>query len=63
MLIRSLLGMCLLLTAGCRGERLEWVRPVAECPGGKVNTERKIVDTLPGGRVRSTTMRADACLE
>ena len=50
---------CLLLT-GCVGDRL--VRE-GTCPGGRVDIEKRVVDTNAMGRIRNTTIRTNACLD
>ena len=61
--------LCALLLGGCERGRWVWAedRPViapvvAECPGGRVNVEKRTVDVGVVGRTRNTTVRTDACL-
>jgi len=60
----ALLLAIALLVAGCRVTGGRWVveEPARTCPGGVINQERRFVDTFTGGRVRTTTVRTDACL-
>jgi hypothetical protein len=55
-----------LVMTGCRGRWVEDdVAVIApSCRGGKINTERRVTDTSPiTGRIRTTTLRTDACLD
>jgi hypothetical protein len=61
--MRIALLIVLLLTTGCRVTGGRWVEDDARrCPGGVINSERRVVDTWVGGRVRTTILRNDACL-
>ena len=50
-----------LLLAGCRvqGGRFVVDEP---CPGGRIDTERRVTDQLPQGQVRTTSVRSNLCL-
>lgn len=64
-MIRSIvLVVIALLCCSCRITGGRWVVDDVErrCPGGVVNTEKRMVDTWVGGRVRNTTIRTDACM-
>ena len=57
------LALAMVIT-GCRTTGTRWVQEeVISCPGGRIDTQRRITDTLPGGRTRSTLIRTNACLE
>lgn len=61
--------MLALLLAGCSDQatRGRWqyvVDPVVkECPGGRVNVERRTIATSPAGITRNTTTRTNTCLD
>jgi hypothetical protein len=55
--------LVVLLSSGCRVTGGRWVEDDARrCPGGVINSERRVVDSWVGGRVRTTTTRTDACV-
>ena len=53
--------LALLTLTDCRVIGGRWVEE-QPCPGGNINTERRVIDTLPD-RTRTTTIRTNACLE
>lgn len=60
--VLALIGI-VLLSSGCRVTGGRWVEDDARrCPGGVINSERRVVDSWVGGRTRATTTRTDACI-
>ena len=57
--------LVVLLLGGCRiqGGRFVVDEEKPPCPGGRLDTERRITDQLPHGQVRTTTIRSNLCLD
>ena len=54
-----------LALGGCRIQGGRFVVDEVEkpCPGGRIDTERRITDQFPQGQVRTTTIRSNMCLD
>ena len=62
--VAVMLALIALVTSGCRLTGGRWVvEEETRCKGGVITTERRMVDTFHGGRVRNTTERTSTCLD